>query len=165
MKGYPHGEVYLKCFEKHPRGEKSELSFIFKDFWFYRPGPLSFRKLRNKKERVHLQLGFWSKVQAAEEGEGFTLKHNTIDFEWPNRSKRIGPDEVPHRVQFSNKEAADLIRKMYHSEAFSWTDLRTGETHHALVGEAIRPNFAKLLDYCGIDLDGDSSSSSQSSQR
>lgn len=159
--GYPHGEVGLGCYDRDPSGRKWILSFKFKDYWGYQQHNANFRKPRNKKEQVHLQLGFWSQVKAAEEGEGFTLKQTTLDF----KSKRISDHEVLHYVDFLNKEAIDLTRKIYHSEAFSWIDLRTGETNTVLVGETIRPSIAKLMSHCGLDPDSASSSPRQSSQR
>ncbi len=165
--GYPHGSMNLRCYKRHPAGIEWELYFLFKDHWTYQRWSRSnFRKPRNKKERVHLQLGLWSNVEAAEEGEGFTLKQATIDFNWPNRSKRISDVEQIHRVNFSDEEALDLMLKIYHSEVLSWTDLKTGETNSIMTGEMARSAFDEMMGHCGVSLtEAEPSSPSQSSQR
>ena len=164
--GYPHGDMTLTCNKRHPTGTKWELHFFFKDYWLFQRYNTNLRRPRNKKERVHLQLGLWSQVEAAEEGEGFTLKQATIDFKWPNRSKRISDLEQIHRVNFFDEEAFDLMRQIYHSEVLSWTDLRTGETNSILTGELARSAIDEMLGHCGYSLtDAGTSSPSQASQR
>ena len=165
VQGYPYGEMFLECKKAVPGRRKIALSFNFKDYWGFQRYYTNNRRPRNKKERVHLQLGFWNKVQAAEEGEGFTLRQTTLDFKWRNRSKPITEYEVIHHVLFVDEEVIDLIRKIYHSEAFSWTDLKIEETNTVLVGETIRPSLDKWFDFCGLSPNGPSSSPSQSSQR
>ena len=165
--GYPQGKMGLSCYKRHPTGTKWRFYFTFKDHWTYQRWSRSnFRRPRNKKERVHLQLGLLSKVEAAEEGEGFTLKQATIDFKWPNRSKRISDQEIIHSVKIFDEEAFDLVRKIYHSEALSWTDLRTGEVNTILTGEMARSAIDEMMGHCGYSLtDAEPSSPSQSSQR
>lgn len=164
--GYPHGDMNLSCYKRHPRGTKWDLYFLFKDHWALQRYNTNFRSPRNKKERVHLQLGLWSRVEAAEGGEGFTLKQATIDFEWPNRSKRISDVEEIHRVNFFDEEAFDLVPKIYHSEVLTWTDLKTGETNSILTGEMARSAIDEMMGHCGYSLtDGETLSPSQSSQR
>ena len=93
------------------------------------------------------------------------MRQTTLDFEWRNRSNPITEYEVIHEVNFADEEVIDLIRKIYHSEAFTWTDLKIEETNTVLVGETIRPSLDKWFDFCGLSPDGPSSSPGQASQR
>ena len=176
--GHPYGNMQLKCHEVRPGAKELRLYFYFRDHQLLGRdrGP---RLVRHKKDRVHLHLGIWSQVEAAEEGEGFTLKQTTIDYDWPDRSwartrfysgegkrRRRYREENTHEAPFFGEEAAALIRKIYHSEAINWTDLKTGETNTVLTGDVAQPSIAKLMNYCGYSLtDAGTSSPSQSSQR
>ena len=185
VRGYPQGKMFLKCNRNYQDRYRIQVSIHFKDHWHHDfpdsitdPWP---SRVRRKEDRVHLQLGFSSKVRAAEDGEGFTLKQTTLDYDWPQRPWPKPPGwsyngkvikEQKHETSFYGEEAAALMRTIYHSEAFSWTDRKIGETNTVLVGETVRPNLGKLFDYCGIDADSPllsprelSSSPSQSSQR
>ena len=187
VRGYPHGKMWLKCNQNLQNRYRIELKLVFKDYWNH-DFPFSKRRdpwptrVRRKEDRVHLQLGLWSKVRVAGDGEGFTLKQTTLDYDWPHSSWPKPPGwsysrgrvikELKHEAVFFGEEAAALMRTIYHSEAFSWTDRKIGETNTVLVGETVRPNFGKLLHFCGIDPGGpllsprDSlSSASQASQR
>ena len=188
--GYPQGKLRLKCHHGYQTEERIRATLHFKDHWHhdfpYSTTDAWSTRVRRKQDRVHLQLGFSSKVRAAGDGEGFTLKQTTLDYEWPHSSgpkplslsTYIGAGkfrkirEHKHEAAFFGEEAAALMRTIYHSEAFSWTDRKNGETNTVLVGETIRPSLDKLFDFCGIDHDGplllprDSlSSASQSPER
>ena len=176
--GYPFGNMGLKCNEVRPGAKELRLYFYFRDHWLH-GRDLGPRLVRRKKDRVHLHLGIWSQVEAAEEGEGFTLRQTTIDYDWPHRSwartrfysgegkrRRRYREENTHEAPFFGEEAAALIRKIYHSEAISWTNLKTGETNTVLTGEVAQPSIAKLMNYCGFNLtEAETSSPSQASQR
>ena len=188
VEGYPQGMMWMECDQNGPDEIEIQVSIFFKDHWNH-DFPYSTKgqwatRVRRKQDRVHLQLGFSSKVQAAGDGEGFTLKQTTLDYGWPHRPWPVPPGwswtfdprkvikEQKHAVVFYGQEAAALLRTIYHSEAFSWTDRKIGETNTVLVGETVRPNFGKLLDFCGIDPGGpllspreSFSSASQASQR
>ncbi len=151
---------------------KIRATLHFKDHWHhdfpYSKTDAWSTRVRRKQDRVHLQLGFSSKVQAARDGEGFTLKQTTLDYEWPHSSWQkplslstyIGAGKLrkirehKHEAAFFGEEAAALMRTIYYSEPFSWNDRKIGETNTVLVGETIRPSVDKLFDFCGIDRDG-----------
>ena len=170
--GYPQGKLWMKCDQGFQNRNRIQAWLFFKDH-FHHDFPYSktdawTTRVRRKQDRVHLQLGFSSKVQATGEGEGFTLKQTTLDYEWPHSSWPKPLDfstfigggkfrkirEHKHEAAFFGGEAAALMRTIYHSEAFSWTDRKIGETNTVLVGKTIRSSLDKLFDFCGIDRDG-----------
>ena len=167
MRGYPQGKMILECNQNHQDRYSIQVSITFKDHWYHDfPDSITdpwLSRVRRKEDRVHLQFGFSSKVRAAGDGEGFTLKQTTLDYDWPHRPWPKPPGwtynlkvikEQKYETSFYGEEAAALMRTIYHSEAFSWTDRKIGETNTVLVGETVRPGFGKLLDFCGIDPDG-----------
>ena len=179
VRGYPQGIMHLRCNQNYQDKYRIQVSIQFKDHWHHDfPDSITdpwTSRVRRKQDRVHLQLGFSSQVQAAGDGEGFTLKQTTLDYDWPHRPWPKPPrwiyngrliKEQQHETSFYGEEAAALIRKIYHSEAFSWTDRKIGETNTVLTGEVARPSLARLLDLCGYSLGGtEISSPSQASQR
>ena len=170
--GYPQGKLRLKCHRGYQGEERIRASLEFKDHWHhdfpYSTTDAWSTRVRRKEDRVHLQLGFSSKVGVAGDGEGFTLKQTTLDYEWLHSSwpkplslsTYIGAGKLrkirehKHETAFFGEEAAALMRSIFHSEAFSWTDRKIGETNTVLVGETIRPSLDKLFDFCGMDPDG-----------
>ena len=161
--GAPSGNLSLSCnrWKARPKDLSLRLIFGFGDY------PIDYRPLRRKKDRVHLQLGFREEVRHSESGEGFTLRQTTLDFDWPHRSwaSKYTSREDSNAALFYDQEAADLMRRMYHSESVSWTDRRSGETNQALIGEPGREAIKTVMDFCGFSLAIDSSSASSSARQ
>ena len=67
--GYPQGKLRLKCHHGCKTKERIRASLHFKDHWHHdfpysKTDAWSTRVLR-KQDRVHLQLGYWNKVEPA----------------------------------------------------------------------------------------------------
>ena len=152
-------ELVLSCdlWEPGNREERSEehdlmLLFRFKN--------VSFTTAATKKDRVQLQLGFWSAVKGGE--EDYRLRQELIDYDEKKRTwaykpiRRYGrkyhPPEWRGIGRLFHHEAADIARRMYNSESFSWINRRNGETHTVEVGEKGRNAIKQVLEVCGFSV-------------
>ena len=120
----------------------------------------SFTVDATKKDRVQLQFGFWSAVEG-EDGD-YRLRQELVDYDiskrtWAYKPYRSGgrmrhPREERGLARFFHHEAADIARRMYNSESFSWINRRNGETHTVEVGEKGRSAIKQVLEVCGFSV-------------
>ena len=129
------------------------LAFTFKDESF-----TTF--VRDKKDRIRLQLGFWSAIEG-EDGD-YRLRQELVDYgegerSWAYKPYRIAgrmrhPPEERGLSRLFHHEAADVARRIYRSESFSWINRRNGETHSVEVGEKGRSAIKQVLEVCGFSV-------------
>ena len=125
----------------------------------------SFKNLRysipaTKKDRVQLQFGFWSAIEG-EDGD-YRLRQELVDYDiskrtWAYKPYRLGgeirkPFEERGLARFFHHEAADIARRIYRSESFSWINRRNGETHTVEVGDKGRSAIKQVLEVCGFSV-------------
>ena len=120
----------------------------------------SFTVDATKKDRVQLQFGFWSAIEG-EDGD-YRLRQELVDYDiskrtWAYKPYRSGgrmrhPREERGLARFFHHEAADIARRMYNSESFSWINRRNGETHTVEVGEKGRSAIKQVLEVCGFSV-------------
>ena len=120
----------------------------------------SFTAAATKKDRVQLQFGFWSAIEG-EDGD-YRLRQELVDYDvskrtWAYKLYRLGgeiwkPFEERGLARFFHHEAADVARRIYNSESFSWINRRNGETHSVDVGEKGRSAIKQVLEVCGFSV-------------
>ena len=156
----PYGRMTIHCFEEWDNEFNVRLHFRY-----YHENtnlsPYTFRdpnlRVRHPEDRVHLQLGFWGAVEPTHSGESVSLQHTVLDFNSPQLDSAY--EGVPyeeyfkHEVVFYGKGAEDLVRRIYHSEGFSFTDLRSGESNYIRTGDPARRTLDIILKTCSINLD------------
>ena len=116
--------------------------------------------VRREKDRVQLQLGFWSAVEG-EDGD-YRLRQELVDYDiskrtWAYKPFRLAGEvmrfpERPGLARLFHHEAADIARRIYRSESFSWINRRNGETHSVEVGEKGRSAIKQVLEVCGFSV-------------
>lgn len=148
VRGYPDARDTWISFGCNPsRGIKFDLGFVLAtELEFYGP-----------EDRLHLQIGFSSRVRA--DDGGWVLKHETIDLDkhrrpWNIKSRRVR-GIGRNAAAYYDGEALDLLRRIYHSDRVSWTNLKNGRTSHAVIGPAARAGIKELLDSCHVSFDSD----------
>ena len=154
----PKLTLYCTLWEPGNREERSEehnlmLLFKFKNKSFS-------GAVRREKDRVQLQLGFWSAVEG-EDGD-YRLRQELVDYDEKKRTwaykpiRRYGrkyhPPERPGIGRLFHHEAADVARRIYRSESFSWINRRNGETHTVEVGDKGRSAIKQVLEMCGFSV-------------
>ena len=120
----------------------------------------SFTTAATKRDRVQLQLGFWSAVEG-EDGD-YRLRQELVDYDISKRTWAYKPYRSAGRMRrpreerglsrLFHHEAADIARRMYNSESFSWINRRNGETHTVEVGEKGRSAIKQVLEVCGFSV-------------
>ena len=136
------------------RTEEHNLMLVFK-----------FKNLRysipaTKKDRVQLQFGFWSAIEG-EDGD-YRLRQELVDYDVSKRTWAYKPYRTAGRMyrpreerglaRFFHHEAADIARRIYRSESFSWINRRNGETHTVEVGDKGRSAIKQVLEVCGFSV-------------
>ena len=120
----------------------------------------SFSAAATKKDRVQLQFGFWSAIEG-EDGD-YRLRQELVDYDiskrtWAYKPFRLAGEvmrfpERPGLARFFHHEAADVARRIYRSESFSWINRRNGETHTVEVGDKGRNAIKQVLEVCGFSV-------------
>ena len=153
IEGYPYGDMTLYFFPEQDH-HKLDLAFTFKarrdnEYNPLRPSGSSWDV--GLKYEVRPRISFMSKVRRAE--GGFSLQQDIVEWDdwayrhWDFWKGKLGPD---HDTAYAlGDEAANLVRKMYHSESISWTDLKTGETNTAITESPARKAIREFQELCG----------------
>ena len=148
-------EMALACdlWETRPQEHNLMLVFTFKDESY-----TTF--VRDKKDRVQLQLGFWSGVEG--EDGNYRLRQELVDYgkgkrSWAYKPYRIAgrmrhPPEERGLSRLFHHEAADIARRTYNSESFSWGNRRTGEVYSVEIGDKGRNAIKQVLEVCGFSV-------------
>ena len=108
-------------------------------------------KVKKPEDRVHLEIAFGRTVSGE---HGLTFKNEVIRYDWPSRTWELKQGGTPiisaGIARFYDDEAADILRKIYHSERVTFTDRQTGDTNTVLVTSKAPKVIERLFELCGV---------------
>ena len=109
---------------------------------------------KKPEDRVHLEIAFGRTVSGE---HGLTFKNEVIRYDWPSRTWELKQGGTPFVsagiARFYDDEAADILRKIYHSERLTFTDRHTGKTNTVLVTSKAPKVIERLFELCGVTFD------------